>query len=58
MIHYPIPPHKQNAYSDYNKLSFPITEKIHQEVISIPIGPTMENIEVDKVIKAINSFSN
>ena len=58
MIHYPIPPHKQNAYCDYNKLSFPITEKIHQEVISIPIGPTMENIEVDEVIKVINSFSN
>ena len=58
MIHYPIPPHKQNAYIDYNKLSFPITEKIHHEVVSIPIGPTMEDIEVDKVIKAINSYSN
>lgn len=56
LIHYPIPPHKQQAYSQYKQLSLPITEKIHNEVLSIPIGPTMTNEEIFKVIEACNSF--
>lgn len=56
LIHYPIPPHKQQAYSQYKQLSLPITEKIHNEVLSIPIGPTMTNEEISKVIEACNSF--
>lgn len=57
LIHYPIPPHKQIAYSIYNKLSLPVTESIHREVVSLPIGPTMEMADVSKVIQAVNSFS-
>ncbi|MEY0220237.1 DegT/DnrJ/EryC1/StrS family aminotransferase [Providencia huaxiensis] len=57
LIHYPTPPHKQQAYSQYKQLSLPITEKIHNEVLSIPIGPTMTNEEISKVIEACNSFA-
>ena len=56
LIHYPIPPHKQRAYKYYNHLSFPITEKIHQEVLSVPISPVMNNDEVQKVIDVLNKF--
>ena len=58
LIHYPIPPHKQQAYSDYQHLSLPLTESIHQEVVSLPIGPTMSSNEVNKVIAAVNSFAD
>ena len=56
LIHYPIPPHKQKAYQYYNHLSFPITEKIHEEVLSLPISSVMEDEEVAKVIQVINQF--
>lgn len=56
LIHYPIPPHKQQAYHEYNHLSFPITEKIHEEVLSLPISPVMEDEEVRKVIEVLNKF--
>lgn len=56
LIHYPIPPHKQRAYKYYNQLSFPITEKIHGAVLSLPISPVMEMTEVEKVIELINKF--
>lgn len=56
LIHYPIPPHKQLAYKEWNLLSFPITELIHQEVLSLPISPVMLEQEVDKVIEIINKF--
>lgn len=58
LIHYPIPPHKQKAYSSLNKLDLPITDKIHNEVLSIPISSVMSiNIEVLKIIESINSFN-
>lgn len=56
LIHYPIPPHKQKAYKCYNHLSFPITEKIHEEVLSLPISPVMEDDELAKVIEICNLF--
>lgn len=56
MIHYPIPPHQQKALSEWNNLSFPITEQIHQEVLSLPISPVMTNDEVDYVIKILNKY--
>jgi len=56
LIHYPIPPHKQKAYSEYNHLSFPITEKIHEMVLSIPISPVMTDEEVNKVITILNLY--
>ncbi len=56
LIHYPIPPHKQKAYKAWNELSFPITEKIHNEIISLPISQVITNEEAELVVKAINSF--
>ncbi|HFD7561524.1 TPA: DegT/DnrJ/EryC1/StrS family aminotransferase [Providencia rettgeri] len=56
LIHYPTPPHKQQAYKQYSHLSLPITEKVHQEVLSIPIGPTMTKNDIQQVIDACNSF--
>lgn len=56
LIHYPIAPHKQKAYKEYNIISFPITEKIHSEVVSLPISPVMPDEEVAKVIEAVNEF--
>ena len=56
LIHYPIPPHKQQAYKEWNDLSFPISEQIHAEVISLPIGPIMSLEEVQQVINLCNSF--
>ena len=57
LIHYPIPPHQQQAYRDYQHLSLPLTETIHQEVVSLPIGPTMVMAEVDDVVASVNAFS-
>ncbi|MEA5669848.1 DegT/DnrJ/EryC1/StrS family aminotransferase [Pseudomonas sp. MH2] len=56
LIHYPIPPHKQNAYKEWNELSFPLTERLHEEVLSLPMGPTLSDDEVDSVIAACNRF--
>lgn len=56
VIHYPIPPHKQKAFPEWNNLSFPITEKIHDEVLSIPISPIMTNDEVSIVISILNKY--
>ena len=55
-IHYPTPPHKQGAYKEYNDMNLPITEKIHNEVISLPISPVMTDEEVFKVIEVINKY--
>jgi dTDP-4-amino-4,6-dideoxygalactose transaminase len=56
LIHYPIPPHQQEALAGYSKLSFPITEKIHQQVVSIPISPILNNDDVKKIIEVLNSY--
>ncbi|EAC1827873.1 DegT/DnrJ/EryC1/StrS family aminotransferase [Escherichia coli] len=56
LIHYPIPPHLQNAYSQYNKLSLPITEEIHKTVLSIPMSPTLSDEETNRVISIVNGF--
>jgi dTDP-4-amino-4,6-dideoxygalactose transaminase len=57
LIHYPIPPHKQQAYKAYNDLELPLTESIHREVMSLPIGPTMSTGDVDKVVQALNALT-
>lgn len=57
LIHYPIPPNKQLAYSSLNHLDFPITNSIHEEVLSLPIGPIMTEEEVNQVIQVINSYT-
>jgi dTDP-4-amino-4,6-dideoxygalactose transaminase len=56
LIHYPIPPHQQKALRDWNSLSFPMTEKIHKEVLSIPISPIMTCDEVTFIIEKINNY--
>ncbi|WP_257904924.1 aminotransferase, DegT/DnrJ/EryC1/StrS family [Campylobacter lari] len=56
IIHYPIPPHKQECYKDFNNLSLPITEQIHNEVLSIPISPVMTQDEIKQVVEVINDW--
>lgn len=56
LIHYPVAPHKQKAFERYNELKLPITERIHEQVLSLPIGPTMSENDVGSVISALNSF--
>ncbi len=56
LIHYPTPPHKQEAYREWNKLSYPISEEIHKTIISIPISPVMTDFEVEKVVEVVNKF--
>jgi dTDP-4-amino-4,6-dideoxygalactose transaminase len=56
LIHYPIPPHQQIAYKQYANLSLPFTERLHSEVLSLPIGPTLSDEEVNTVINACNAF--
>lgn len=56
MIHYPIPPHKQKALKDWNSLSFPIAEKIHNEVLSIPLNGTLTEAEINKIIATLNNY--
>ncbi|MGH1518943.1 DegT/DnrJ/EryC1/StrS family aminotransferase [Chryseobacterium sp. JK1] len=56
LIHYPIPPHKQQAYKEWNEQSFPISEKIHEEILSLPISPVMTTEEIEKVIETLNRF--
>ena len=56
LIHYPIPPHKQECFKEWNQLSFPITERIHLEELSLPMSPTMLEEEVDYIVEKINGF--
>lgn len=56
IIHYPTPPHKQGAYKEWNNLSFPITEEIHNTILSLPISPVMTNSEIEKVVEVVNEF--
>lgn len=56
IIHYPIPPHKQQAYKEWNHLSYPLTEQIHKEVLSLPISPVLTDEETRVIIKAVNEY--
>lgn len=56
VIHYPIPPHRQKAYQELNHLSFPISEKIHDEVLSLPLSPVMTIEDINEVIRVINLY--
>ena len=56
MIHYPIPPHRQKALSNWNHLSFPITEKIHNEVLSIPLNSGLKASEIQHIITTLNNY--
>ena len=56
MIHYPIPPHQQKAYAEWNRLSYPITESIHQQELSLPCNPTMSDDQCQEIIDYINEY--
>lgn len=58
LIHYPIPPNKQQAYSELNHLDFSTTNKIHKEVLSLPISSVITEDEVNKIISVINRYEN
>lgn len=55
-IHYPTAPHKQECYKELEHLSFPVSEKIHKEILSLPISPVLTNEEVTKIVKVINDY--
>ena len=57
LIHYPIPPHRQQALSELSELKLPVTELIHREILSLPISPLMTEDEVVRVIDAVNKFN-
>lgn len=57
IIHYPIPPHKQECYKEWNGISLPVTEKIHAEELSLPISPVMTIEEMEEVVRVVNMFS-
>lgn len=57
LIHYPIPPHQQKAYEEWNELSYPITEQIHEEILSLPMSQVISDSEVEKVVEIINQFN-
>ena len=56
VVHYPIPPHRQKAYKELNDFSFPVSEKIHKEVLSLPLSPVITDEEVYRVIEVVNQF--
>lgn len=55
-IHYPMPPHKQGAYAEWNNQTLPITEEIHRTIMSLPMSPVMTDDEVKYVVDTINKF--
>lgn len=56
MVHYPIPPHRQEALAELSGLDLPVTEQIHREVLSLPLNPAMVEKDVERVIEAVNSW--
>lgn len=56
LIHYPIAPHQQKALPEFHSLSFPTSEKIHQQVVSLPMSPVMEIVQINRVIEVINQY--
>jgi dTDP-4-amino-4,6-dideoxygalactose transaminase len=55
-VHYPVPPHRQPAYADLRNARLPLTERLHDEVLSLPMGPTLSEEAVSKVIEACQAF--
>lgn len=56
LIHYPIPPHKQRAYKEINQQSFPITEQIHHQILSLPMSQAMTSEEIYQIVETINRY--
>ncbi|MEW5676007.1 DegT/DnrJ/EryC1/StrS family aminotransferase [Flavobacterium enshiense] len=58
LIHYPVAPHKQKAMEAFHHLSLPITEKIHNEVLSLPMSPVLEEAKIDFIIEKLNAWTS
>ena len=56
LIHYPIPPHRQKCYSEYKEVDLPLTDSIHDSVLSVPISPVLDVDDVTVVIDVLNKF--
>jgi len=56
LVHYPVAPHRQEALSAFSHLSFPVTEKIHREIVSIPVSPILTETQVSRIISVLNSY--
>ena len=56
IIHYPVPPHKQEALQELGSISLRVCEQLHSEVLSLPISPSLTKTEITQIIKAINDF--
>jgi dTDP-4-amino-4,6-dideoxygalactose transaminase len=56
LIHYPVPPHKQEAFIDWNHESYPVSEAVHRNILSIPISPVMSDAEIGRVVEVLNRF--
>lgn len=57
MVHYPLPPHKQQAYGEWNDRTYRISERIHREILSLPMSPVLSDDEVRRVVDVLNSYS-
>ncbi|KAA6440942.1 DegT/DnrJ/EryC1/StrS family aminotransferase [Dyadobacter flavalbus] len=57
-VHYPLPIHKQEAYKEYRNLKLPVTKKIHQEVLSLPLNAVLSDAEVAYIIQTVNRFDD
>ncbi len=56
-VHYPVPPHRQRAYASLNTLSFPVSEQLHREVLSLPLNSAVKLTEIEQICVAINAFA-
>lgn len=56
LIHYPIPPHKQECYKEWNTMNLPVTEQIHQQELSIPISQILSDDDIQQITSILNSF--
>jgi dTDP-4-amino-4,6-dideoxygalactose transaminase len=56
LIHYPVPPHRQMAYKEWEKMTFPLTEIIHDQALSLPMSPLLGQEEIEQVVEAVNRF--
>jgi dTDP-4-amino-4,6-dideoxygalactose transaminase len=56
LVHYPVPPHRQKALPELQHLQLPLTEKIHAQVVSLPMSPVLTAEQVSRVIEVVNAF--
>lgn len=57
-IHYPIPPHQQPAFKEWNTRHYPVTERIHSRILSLPLNPALTDEEAERIAEAVNTFRN